>query len=246
MYVKKRMAFPNAIEVFEYHSAKYGAPGQARQPKKEVTPEMIAKRNQYNKERLCRWRLRTYFDINDYFVLLTFQKDKRPENMEEAVQIFGKKFIKKLREIFRKEGHELRWIRNIEVGTKNAWHIHMVVNRIPDIDLYLRKCWGFGKVVCQLLYEKGEFAELAAYLTKSEKTDSRLKEASYSTSRNMPLPDPEVKKYTRWKTWKDVKVPDGYYLDKNSFHEGINPFTGYKFRLYTLLKMREINTWNTR
>ena len=34
-YMCKRMRFRNAIEVYEYHTAKYGAPGQERQGEKE-------------------------------------------------------------------------------------------------------------------------------------------------------------------------------------------------------------------
>ena len=53
-YMCKRMRFRNAIEVYEYHTAKYGAPGQERQEKKKDTPEQMAKRNRYNRERLAR------------------------------------------------------------------------------------------------------------------------------------------------------------------------------------------------
>ncbi|MGN0276462.1 MAG: hypothetical protein ACI4CZ_04635, partial [Hominisplanchenecus sp.] len=95
------------------------------------------------------------------------------------------------------------------------------------------------KVVSQLLYEKGEFAELAAYITKTPKTDPKLKDSSYSTSRNLPVDEPEEKIYRHWKTFRKIQVPKGYYLDKDSYHEGINPVTGYKYRTYTLLEIRK-------
>ena len=238
-YTKKTMKFRNALEVCEYHSAKYGAPGMKRSKRKKPTQELIEKRNQYNKERTARWKLRTYFDVNDYFSDLTYRVDERPEDMETAKRQF-QKFIRQVRAEYKKRGQELRWIRNIEVGTKNGWHIHLVINRISDTDIILKNAWPYGAVHNQLLNEKGEFRELAAYITKTPKTDSRLREANYSTSRNMPLKEPEKKEYKHWKTWNKIRIPDGYYLDQESFHEGVNPFTGYKYRVYTLLRYRRI------
>ena len=123
-------------------------------------------------------------------------------------------------------------------SSKNGWHVHLVINRIPDTDLILRKAWKKGKIICQLTYEKGEFKDLAAYLTKTPETDKRLRETSYSTSRNLPLPEPKKKTYVRWKTWNKIRIPKGYYLDEESVHEGNNPFTGYPYREYTLLKLK--------
>lgn len=231
------MAFKNAIEVEEYHSGRYGAPNQKRKPKVKPTPEQVKKRNQYNKEKTARRKLRQYFDVNDYLVDYTYRKEERPSDTAEAKADF-KRAMRIARKEYRKRGYELKWMRNIEVGTKNAWHIHFVVNRIPDTDIILKEAWDKGKVITQLLYEKGEFAELASYITKTPDTDNRLKESSYSTSRNLPLPEPEVFIHYRFPTWDEVKIPEGFYLDKKSFKEGVNPFTGYKYRVYTLLRIR--------
>lgn len=156
-YMCKRMRFRNAIEVYEYHTAKYGAPGQERQEKKKATPEQMAKRNRYNRERLARWKLRNNFDVDDYFTRLSYEKDKRPESMEEAKEDW-KAFLQILRREYKKRGAELKWMRNIEVGTRGAWHIHIIVNRIPDTDVILAKAWKHGQIQNQLLYQKGEFA----------------------------------------------------------------------------------------
>ena len=237
-YKKKIYRFKNAIEIEEYHTARYGAPGQKRIPKRTVTPEQVERINQHNKEKKCRRKLRAHFDVNDYFTDLTYAKDKRPEDMDTAKAHF-KEFIRIVRREYRKREEVLRWIRNIEVGKRNAWHIHIVVNRIPDTDIILRKAWKLGRVVSELLYEKGEFRELAAYITKTPLTDKRLRESSYSTSRNTPVPLPEEKTYNRWRTWKDEpRIPKGFYLDKDTMHEGINPITGYKYRTYTLIRYR--------
>jgi len=240
MYGKKIWEFLNAIEVREYHDAKYGAPGQKRIKKRKPTPEEMAKVNQYNRERKARHKLREYFEVNDYFSCLTYRRDARPPDMATAKEHF-KQALRFIRKEYKKRGATLFWMRNIEVGTKGGWHIHLIINRIPDTDLILKAAWQHGKVKNELLHEKGEFRQLAAYITKTPATDPRLKEADYSASRNMPLPEPDKRVYKRWKTWRDIKVKEGFYLDEESVREGINPVTGYPYREYTLLRIRRIS-----
>lgn len=236
LYKRVIHRFKNAIEVYEYLDGRYGARGEPRRKKEKPTPEQMDKRNQWNREKKARHKLRTYFDINDYFSCLTYRREDRPPDMQTAKKQFSDA-IKIIRREYRKRGKELYWIRNIEVGTKGAWHIHICVNRIPDTDLILKKAWKFGCVTNKLMYEQGEFRELAEYITKTPKTDKRLKESSYSTSKNMPLPEPEVRKVKRLGKPKEV---EGFYLDKPSFHEGENRVTGYPYRCYTLLRYRRI------
>ena len=234
-YLEKRYKSPNAIEIEQYHSRSHKYSGLKSQ-KRDLTPEEKQKLNQRGRTKKCRRKLRLYFEKNDYLVTLTYRKEERPENMDQCKKDWSI-FIRKLRDWFRKKGIMFRWIRNIEVGTRGAWHIHMVIKRAADVDIKIREAWTHGKVSFQLLYEKGEFRALAEYITKSPLTEKRLKESHYWTSRNMPIPDPE-KKVRRWKTWYQIRVPKGYFLDKESLHEGVNPITGYPFREYTLIRIR--------
>ena len=56
------------------------------------------------------------------------------------------------------------------------------------------------------MYQKGEFEKLANYITKTPETDKRLREANYSASRNLPVPEPEKKVYKHWKTWGKTHI----------------------------------------
>ena len=152
-YKGKRYHFKNAIEVEEYHTGRYGAPGQIRTKKKRPTPEQIEKINQFNKEKTARRKLRANFDIHDYFTDLTYRREARPPNMDAAKEDF-RKFIREVRRQYQKRGQELKWMRNIEVGTKNAWHIHLIINRIEDTDIILAEAWKHGKVYNELMYQK--------------------------------------------------------------------------------------------
>ena len=122
-----------------------------------------------------------------------------------------------------------------------------MITRIPETAQIIEDAWPYGGVYITQLkkskYYSEDFAELASYITKSEHTREkkadgseaapRIKESSYSTSRNMPLPEPHKKKLSRWP--KEVKPKKGYYIAR--IHEGINPKTGYKYRRYTLIRL---------
>ena len=237
-YMKKTWRFRNAVEVMEYHTGRYGAPGQTRRQRAGATPEEVRRYNRKTRERKCRHKLREHFEKNDYFVALTYAKDKRPADMDEAKKDF-RNFIRQVVKAYRGSGHEAKWIRNIEVGTKGAWHVHLVINRIQDADIIIRSCWPHGKVYFELLYEKGGFRDLAAYITKTPETDPRIKETHHSSSRNLPVPEPEVKTIFRWETWNEVRIrrdtAKKWYLDRESVYEGVNKY-GHRYRQYTLLR----------
>lgn len=86
---------------------------------------------------------------------------------------------------------------------------------------------------------------MADYITKDENTkkedvaqgvfDHKITEASYSSSRNMPLTPPKESLLIRWP--KEPRINEGWVLDKESHFEGINPVTGYKYRHYTLIRI---------
>ena len=99
-YRENQYKFKNAIEVEQYHTARYGAPGQERQKKVKPTSEQMEKRNQYNKEKLARRKMRAHMDVNDYFTTLTFRKDVRPPDMVAAKVCF--------REFYQTVGKESR------------------------------------------------------------------------------------------------------------------------------------------
>ena len=237
-YTRKTYRYRNAIEREEYHTGRYGAPGVKREKKKKPTPEQMERVNQHNKEKTARRKLRRWFKKEDLYVTLTYAVPERPPDMKTAKDHF-RAFINQVRAEYHRRGYVLRWLRNIEAGTKNAWHIHIILNRIPDTDLIVARAWEHGMINLTPCYQKGNFRKLAAYITKTPKTEPRLKEASYSSSRNLPLPEPEKDTITRWETWDGVRIPEGFYLDKESYHEGINPVTGYPYREYTLLRIKE-------
>lgn len=247
-YIVKRKTYifrkKDIIEVEEYHDGRYGSPGRKRQPRAKPTPEQMAYVNHQSKVKRCRHKLLEYFDPGDTFLTLTYEKRNRPPTMKDAIADF-QKMIRKVKREYTKRGQELRWIRNIEQGTKGAWHIHLVVNEMGDTTSIIKSLWDKGGIYAEQIrlsdkiYDD-DFSKLAEYMTKDENTTEekedgttskpRLRQASYSTSRNMPLPEPKVDKLLHWK--REPKPKKGYEIVR--IYEGINPVTSYSYRRYTM------------
>lgn len=234
------------LDIEEYHDGKYGDPGGKRLKRRKATPEDMLRVNKWNKEKRCRQRLLCYFSPGDLLLTWTYRVEARPPDMESALKDF-QAALRKVRREYKKRGKSLFWIRNIERGTKGAWHIHLIVNEIGDSASIVEKAWTKGgtwltEIKKSKFYDE-DFTSLASYITKDEhsvetKADGtqgkpRLREASYNTSKNMPLPEPNVDKLVRWK--KEVKPKKGYYIAR--IWEGINPKTGYKYRRVTQIRL---------
>lgn len=244
----------DVIYVEEHHDGNYGAPGKGRAKRAKPTKEQMQLINQQNKMKRARLRLLEYFNPGDIFATWTYAKDKRPPDMKTALKHF-QVAMRIVRKEYKKRGREVFWIRNIERGTKGAWHIHLVINQIGDTVNILEKAWEHGGIYVSSIQKNdkvydADFTKLAAYITKDENTKykkddgedgkPRIREASYSTSRNMPLPEPKKKELVRWKD--EVKPKKGYYILR--IHEGIDP-VGFKYRRYTMVRLGRRAQWNT-
>lgn len=234
------MWFPRSAEMWEYHDAQYGAPGQKRAPRRKATKKEIEAHNRRNREKKCRWKLRANFTPEDVFVTCTCRRDKRPGSMKEMTAMVGG-MLKELRKDYRKAGAEMKWIRNIECGSRGAWHVHIVLNKPENLDVIaaIKRAWPHGSILIKPMREEGDFEGLAAYLTKTPETDKGLKEAKHWSSKNLLVPEPKEKVYKRWKTFDgtDPKmIPKGWYVDKDSIVEGINKY-GFHYRRFQLFPM---------
>ena len=206
-----RLRGGDVLDILEYHDGKYGAKGKKRMSKKKPTKEDMQKVNAWHKARMARLRMIEYFNPGDLWVDLTYELRNRPPDMKTTVKQVGKA-LRKVRKEYRKQGRELFWIRNIELGTKGGWHIHLLINEIGDSMSILQRPWEYGHVSAITIknskYYDEDFSELSNYITKDENTQefkkdgtpakSKIKEASYSHSRIMPLPVPKKKTLEGW------------------------------------------------
>ncbi len=257
-YEKRTWDLGRVREVEERHTWTW-CPPSGRRKRERPTAEAVKKNNQRLAARKRRMQLEMYFDQDDCYMTLTYRKEARPENMAACKKDWTR-LMEQVKRVFKRNGAELRWIRTIEAGPKGAWHIHAVVKELPpgsldtsgkpvNIAKLISRIWqkkmGGGRVDTQYLQEDVE--RLADYITKTPESSKgsghQVAESSCSASRNMPLPEPDVKAYKRWKTFvgRDIKVPKGWILDKNSVRESVNPYTGYPRREYRLLRVETMN-----
>lgn len=244
-YMRKRWWCANGCQVKEYHTRKSHPRGMKRAGRKNPTGERKQEANQRAKAMKAQRLLLNNFSAGDPYITLTYADGQAPEDLAGCRKNL-KALLEWLRPQYREAGIELKWIRNVEKTRRGIYHIHMVVNSLPgrDIGQVIRKWWKgrHGSIArVQAMYLDGGFSRLAEYLSKTQRDDSGNRQSSYSHSRNLADPVPETKKYSRWNVmsggeWREVRVPKGYELVKESVYEGMDWMTGFPYRQYTLIR----------
>ena len=238
MYTRKTYETKSGRLVEEYHSYEGRPPGWKRSPRRRATPEEMKANNLRNKKRQMKLLLMENFSPGDYHTILTYRRDERPEDLAECKRQFGK-FIRRMRDWFRKKGEKLKWICNIECGSKGAWHIHLIINRIPGIDMQLSTLWQYGRPRNVLIQDRNGLPALAEYISKGSVDPGGNVIRGMSRSRNLKMPRSRKKKIVRWETWKnDIRIPKGFALDKQSLQEWIG-MEGYPHREYILIRLEK-------
>ena len=181
----------DVYDVEEYPDGRYGAKGKARQKKKKPTPEQMAAVNQANRAKICRRLLIEYFDAGDYFVTYTYKVEQRPKDMTVALKDL-QKALRKLRPKYKKANTPFYWIRNIERGTKGAWHIHLVIKKTSGAAEWIEDAWEHGAIyITQIkksrFYDE-DFTKLANYMTKNERKTIGRKQRKTATKRSKLQP----------------------------------------------------------
>ncbi len=86
-----------------------------------------------------------------------------------------------------KRGYENFYIRNIERGTKGAWHIHFVVKEVGDTASIVQNAWDKGGTWLTKIKDSDYYSEdmlkLAEYLTKDEYSTETKKDGTQSKPR---------------------------------------------------------------
>lgn len=253
-YLKKTWHCRNGSQVMEYHSRKFHPPGEKRKPRQNKTSKRQEEANQRAKSMRIQRLILENFGEGDKWITLTFKPGEDPEGREECMKE-RQKLLRWMKRQYQGFGEDLRWMSNMEKTRRGIWHIHLLVNNVPgtDVGKMVRKWWKerHGSISrIQDTYLDGGFAKLADYMAKTERNEETGRESFFSRSRNLREPSPEVKEYKRNAVlaaggWKDIKVPKGMELVKESVYEGIDECTGYPYRYYTLIRSGGSDVQNT-
>ena len=250
-YWQKRWEFLNSVEYEYTYIGNYGAKGEKRKPKVKPTAEQIAKQNQTNRTNAVRRLIKQNFSPGDYWITLKYAAGTRKG--AEEVRKDMKRFLDNMRNAYKRQKQQFKYIYRVEIGSRGGIHIHIILNRItgkPNTDVLVERYWKGGHPHFALLYEDGGYSQLASYLVKpalEEQEDSYLK--SYHPSRNLVKPEPKVKKYEKWTVRKFVEegpVPqEGFYIDQDTVESGENPYTGMSYLHYTEVRIKPIRGSDT-
>lgn len=234
-YMKMTCRAGRTKEVAKYYTYWQQPKGRKRQPKKNKTSEQQRKVNDRHLVKKLTRLLNANFDGDCWYVTFSYIKDARP-GIDELKK-HRRKLLEGLRKIYKAEGNPFKYVETEEVGNRGGTHIHMVINSI-DIRK-VKALWEHGWVTAKPLDNSGQYRKLAEYFVKySQKTkgtDEQIQKKAYNCSRNLIRPQPKTKKMKGNRFSKQIKVPDGWYLDKDSLREGVTE-DGYEFLYYTLVK----------
>lgn len=247
-YTRKITRYGPCIDVGYTYAGTYGAKGEKRNKKIKPTPEQIRRQNQRNRERYMKQLIYLNFKEGDYWICLKYQKGYRP-NPNVVVRDFGK-FWDRLRYRYKKRGRPLKMVARLELGKFGGAHIHIIVNEIGDTGKLVSEAWKQtqNNAGVNLQFLRDNYEELAAYIVKEPKRKA-LEQISmfpeeiqkqfvkYTCSRNLVRPKTERKEYSHWtmaRILRDGPTPsEGYYIDKSTVRQGVNPFTGFSYLYYT-------------
>ncbi len=237
-YIKRIVKAGDTIEVKKYFSARYGKKDSGGRARKEnETSEKQKKVNENNAAERLTWLINENFRDGDYHIVLTYSDENRPSADESAELL--KKYLRKLRSEYRKEGSELKYITVTEYETTNIHH-HIIINKFDTS--VISDLWMHGGVHFTPLYSNGEYSKLAHYFVKE--TNKTFKDAvvsgkRWNASRNLRKPH-IVKTVVQADSWtKNPKPLKGYYIATDSVAEDVDSF-GYAFQKYTMIKIKPV------
>lgn len=166
-----------------------GKPKKQRGPRRAgaSSEKKITLNEIQEKQRLARL-LNTNFWEGGYLVTLKYADNRLPESYEDA-KIDGEKMMRKLRDLCKKEGAELRRVLVTANWSpkRNAparLHHHMVINKIPLA--MMEKLWPEGEMYIETLKD-GDLSKLASYLCDNVRLEESGKK-KWSPSRNLEKP----------------------------------------------------------
>lgn len=235
-YYKTEIKAGRTVEVIKSYTRRIDK-FKHREDKDKPTPEEMEKVNQKNAEAKLRRLINANFGLGDYHLVLTYKREDRPDPAEAKKRFAN--FIRKLRREYKKLGVDLKYIIATEY---KPIHHHIILNGIDaNILKVLRQCWPYGTPHLTPLDDTGQYSKLAEYLIKETSKTFRDNDGGtkqrYSHSRNLIVPKPKITRVEASRWLEDPKPVKGYYIDKDSVHNYINPFTGKKMQQYTMVML---------
>lgn len=167
-------------------------PGQ-RRSRCRPTRECQKRINQRDAERKAQRLLLANFGENGLEIDLTFAKPATEEEAREQLR----KYLRKLRTIYRNAGEDLRYLYTMEQGKRSRrTHFHLTLNAGPLSRDDLEKLWPHGYANSRrLVLDESGLAGLSKYITKQgrKRPQEEMGRRRWSCSKNLIRPEPEIR-----------------------------------------------------
>lgn len=235
-YMKMTCRAGRTKEIARFYTYWLQPKGRKRSKRVNPTSERQKKINDRHLVKRLTRLLNANFNGECWYITFDYKKEERPGSVEELHR-HEQKLLRDLRKVYKKAGSIFKYVWTAEVGERGGAHIHMVVSPI-DIRL-LRNIWPYGWTTIKPMEKSGQYRRLAEYFIKyfqkTRKTNEQIQKKSYNPSKNLVRPVAKTKPMKGNTFSREIKVPSGWYLDKDSLREGITE-DGYEFIYYTLIK----------
>ena len=147
------------------------------------TPLPMERYNNKLRERKLREVIKDNFGDNDYFIILHYNRDFSIDETKAKKYVY--KYIKILKELYRLNGAELKYVKATRKGKRNGITHYMILGNgaEPKKIAYLWE-YTFEPPRIKELKEIGEKMLLKPFIS-SDSVSFRLNERGYTTSRNL-------------------------------------------------------------
>ena len=239
-WIKKEYDCGNCVMVVKCFASRYGSKGQILHitDSNNKTSEKQQAVNDRNAMMRYSVLANANFKEGDYYATYTFKRGLLPATIGECEEIW-KKYRRKLRDFYKKQGKELKYLFVFEYDGVRP-HFHMLFNN-DDINLKDLPKWEYGNPDIKLL-DNREYHTIGEYFVKVCYEDEESpKKGKIGSSRNLYRPDPKIT-VLRSSNWsKTPKARTGYYIDTESIRNGYIEVieNGFIFRYQSYRMIRQ-------
>ncbi len=176
-------------EVGIYHHSGDNLHNLPRAEREKITIPKQKKLNDENSRRAMRLMIHNNFDKGDYWISPTYNNESLPGDNKAATEEL-RRYIRRLRALYKKNGYELKYLYVTENGGKNGRvHHHILVNNVGISRDMIEDLWEHGRSNIKRLQpdNDGTFNELVNYMHKGSESAEKHSRV-WNCSRNLRRP----------------------------------------------------------
>lgn len=236
-WIKKEYDCGNCVMIIKCFSSRYGSKGQVLHITSSNNKTSDKQQAVNDRNAMLRYSVlaNANFKEGDYFITCTFKRGLLPATKDECKTIW-KKYRRKLRAFYKKQGKELKYIYVFEYEGVRP-HFHILINN-DDINLKDLPKWEYGTPHIEIL-DNRDYHTIGEYFVKVS-YDEASKKGELGSSRNLYRPEPKttILQSANWSSTPKARA--GYYIDTASLENGYievkqNGFI-FRYQSYRMIK----------